>query len=174
MGAALAAIPFFFAELIAGRLVPMRLIGATVLGALVMAPALLLFAYVSVRTRINRVEAARTSPSVAERRRAIENGLRIPIFGSCVYAIAWSVGVPLDLLLTGLFTTVTTSDFVVMYLGVLAVAPVLMSVAVVILEDQMRPLLHTMQQELPDSERGREFGVRRFSMSMRVSAVLAA
>ncbi|MFY9488410.1 MAG: methyl-accepting chemotaxis protein [Solirubrobacterales bacterium] len=173
-GAAAISVFIYSAEVAATQLVPFRLVAITLLVGAVVAPVAISLAYFGVRRRINRVEGARAAVDTDERRRAIESGLQTPAFGAAYYVIAWLVGLPVDLWLVGMITELTARDFFVMGLSVLAVAPVLATVAFIVVEDQMRPLLQAMQQDLPDSERGRAFSVRRFSIPFRVAAVIGA
>lgn len=173
-GAAAASVLIYFAEVTAAQLVPFRLASLSLLVGAMVAPIAIFFAYLGVRVRMSRVEAAQSIADVGERRRAIEKGLRLPVAGAFFYVVAWIVGLPVDLLITGFFVELTADDFIVMCISTISVVPVLATIAFMIVEDQMRPLLRVLQQGLPDSDRGRAFAVRRFSIPMRVTAVFAA
>lgn len=173
-GAAVISVFIYFAEVAAAQLVPFKLIAISLLMGAIVAPVAISLAYLAIRRRINRIEGAFATADLGERRRAIESGLRAPFFGAAYYVVAWFVGLPVDLWLAGMITELTTSDFFVLCLNILAVVPVLVTVAFIVVEDQMRPLLQALQQDLPDSERGRAFSVRRFSIPLRVATVISA
>lgn len=139
-----------------------------------LAPFFIIWAYGFVSRGFRACRDAALEGDTAQRRRAVEIGLRLPTRATRAYLAAWITGMPVGMLLTELATGLTAGEFSGYMLTFAGIVVVTGFPIYAVVEKQMRPVLRDIFEREGGAIEIESLTIKRFGIPLRVGLAMGS